>query len=194
MSKKTERTFVNEYNSLLSLPPIMPPFISPFPVDLPNGGVVNLATIEACINSNCDIASLSAVINWSASFFPPSGVSTSTILNNPGYANVTFEFLRNGVVIYRVNQTIGQVGFPINQPTVLFTLAVPTYEIASMLFLDTTPLCNNRHLKANTYLLRANNITLVPPAFTAGGAATTAQVGAVTFLVNIKPNLLGSER
>lgn len=194
MSKKCERTFVNEFNSVLSLPPIMPPFTSPFPIDLPNGEVVNLAAIEACVNSHCDIVSLSAVINWSATFFPPSGVSSSTILNNPGYANVTFEFLRNGVIIYRVNQTAGQNGFPINQPTALFTLAVPTFEIASMLFLDTTPLCNNRHQKANTYILRANNIILVPPAFTASGATTTAQVGAVTFLVNIKPNLLRSER
>jgi hypothetical protein len=186
MSKKTECTFVNEYNSLLSLPPIIPPLTSPFPVPLTNGATVDLATIDACVKNDCDIVLLSAVINWSATFIPPSSISTSSILNNPGYANVTFEFLTNGVVIYRVTQTTAQKGFPINQPTVLFTLAIPTYEIASMLFLDTTPLCCNRHPQFNSYTLRATNITLVSPVVSTGGATTTAAVGAVTFVVNIK--------
>jgi hypothetical protein len=186
MSKKTERIFVNEYNSLLSLPPIIPPLTSPFPVPLTNGNTVDLAAIDACVKNDCEVVLLSAVINWSATFFPPASISTTSILNNPGYANVTFEFLTNGNVMYRVTQSVLQKGFPINQPTVLFTSAVPTYEIASMLFLDTTPNCCNRHPQFNCYTLRATNITLVSPIVSTGGAATTAAVGAVTFLVTIK--------
>lgn len=186
MPKKTDRIFVSEYNPLLSLPPIIPPLTSPFPVGLTNGGTVNLATIDACIKKDCEVVLLSAVINWSATFTPPSSVSTSTLLNTPGYANVTFEFLTNGVVVYRVTQTAVQKGFPINQPTVLFTLAVPTNEIASMLFLDTTPNCCNQHQKFNIYTLRANNIALIPPIISTGGATTTAAVGAVTFVLNVK--------
>lgn len=186
MSRKIDRTFVSEFNPLLPLPPIIPPLTSPFPVPLTNGATVHLATIDACVKNDCDVVLLSAVINWSATFTPPSSVSTSSILNTPGYANVTFEFLTNGVVVYRVTQTAVQKGFPINQPTVLFTLAVPTYEIASMLFLDTTPICCNRHQKFNTYTLRANNIALVSPTISTGGATTTAAVGAVTFVLNIK--------
>lgn len=185
MSKKTEHIFVNEYNPILALPPIIPPLTSPFPIALTNGGTIDLATINACVKNECDAVLLSAVINWSATFIPPSSVSTSSILNTPGYANVTFEFLTNGVVIYRVTQTAAQMGFPINQPTVLFTLAVPTYEIASMLFLDTTSFCCKQQ-KMNNYTLRATNITLVSPAVATGGASTTANVGAVTFVVNLK--------
>jgi hypothetical protein len=186
MSRKTERIFVNEFNSLLPPPPIIPPLTSPFPIPLANGDTVDLAAIEACIKNECEVVLLSAVINWSATFIPPASVSTTSILNNPGYANVTFEFLRNGIVIYRVTQTAIQNGFPINQPTVLFTLAVPTYEIASMLFLDTASICCNRHPNISCYTVRANNITLVSPIVATGGAVTTAAVGAVTFVVTVK--------
>lgn len=186
MSKKIERIFVRESNPLLPLPPIIPPLTSPFPIPLANGGVVNLATLDVCIKNDCEVVLLEAVINWSATFIPPASVSASSLLNIPGYANVTFEFLANGIVIYRVTQTAVQKGFPINQPTVLFTAAVPTYEIASMLFVDTAPLCHNRHQKFNIYTLRATNITLIAPEFSTGGAAAAAAVGAVTFVLQIK--------
>jgi len=186
MSKKKERTFVSEHNALLPLPPIVSPLTSPFPIQLVNGGTVNLATIDACLRCHCDIVSLSAVINWSATFSPPSSVSTSSLLNTPGYADVTFEFLRNGIVIYRVTQTSVQKGMPLNQPAVLFTLAIPTYEIASMLFLDLTPIRYSGHPEPNVYTLRATNISLIPPQISiVGGATTTAEVGAVTFILNL---------
>jgi hypothetical protein len=186
MAKRTERILVCEFNQLLPLPPILPPLTSPFPIGLTNGGVLNLATLEACIKNDCEVVLLSAVINWSATFTPPSSVSSSSLLNTPGHANVTFEFLTNGVVVYRVTQTAVQNGFPLNQPTVLFSSAATTYEIASMLFLDTTPICCNRHQKLTIFTLRASNITLIPPQFSTSGATTTAAVGAVTFVLNIK--------
>jgi len=186
MSKKNKRIFVSEQNALLALPPIIPPLTSPFPISLVNGGTVNLATINACLRCDCDIVLLSAVINWSATFIPPSSISTASILNTPGSANVTFEFLRNGIVIYRVTQTAVQKGIPLNQPTTLFTLAIPTYEIASMLFLDCMPIHCSRHHEPNIYTLRATNIALVFPQISIiGGATTTAAVGAVTFVLNV---------
>ena len=186
MHEKNERTFISEHNALLALPPIIPPLTSPFPIPLVNGGTVNLATVDACLRCDCEIVSLSAVINWSATFIPPSSISTTSILNTPGYANVTFEFLRNGIPIYRVTQTSVQKGIPLNQPAALFTLAIPTYEIASMLFIDRMPIRYRRHHGPNIYTLRATNIALVSPQISIiGGATVTAAVGAVTFVVRL---------
>jgi len=186
MSKKDERTFVSQYNALLPLPPMIPPLTSPFPIPLVNGGTVNLATIETCVRWDCEMVSLSAVINWSATFIPPSSISAASILNTPGYANVTFEFIRNGMVIYRVTQTAAQKGIPLNQPTTLFTLAIPTYEIASMLFLDRMPIRCGRHQEPIIYTLRATNIVLISPQISSiGGATATAAVGGVTLVVRV---------
>lgn len=187
MSRTHQRIFVSEQNGLLSLPPITPPLTSPFPIQLTNGGTVNLAIInlsntDNCIKHNNNGVLLSAVINWSATFTPPPSISTSSILTTAGYANVTFEFLTNGSVVYRVTQTAVQKGIPLNQPTVLFTTAVPTYEIASMLFSDPAR-CHRT--EANVYMLRATNILLAAPLIVTGGATTTAAVGAVTFVVSI---------
>lgn len=176
--------FVVQNNGLLSLPPITSPLISPFPIQLINQGTFNLAIIELSNfhkskkHSSCGII-LEAVINWSATFSPPSSISSSSILNNTGYANVTFEFLKNEVVIYRVTQTAAQTGISLNQPTVLFTSPVSTYEIASMLFFD----ANSFHgCCSEIYQLRATNILLSAPKLSTGGATITAAVGAVTFL------------
>jgi len=186
MSKTYRQVFVSEQNGLLSLPPTIPPFTSPFPIQLTNGGTVNLAMINLNqthhgMKQNCDGALLHAVINWSATFTPPPSISASSILNTAGYANVTFEFLKNGAVIYRVTQSATQHAIPLNQPTFLFTTAIPTYEIASMLFFNTDRCpCS----KSAIYILRATNILLVAPQISVGGATTTAAVGAVTFLLS----------
>lgn len=186
MLKKNEHTFVSEYNALLALPPIIPPLTSPFPIPLLNGGTVNLATIETCLRCDCDSVLLQASINWSVTFIPPSSISNASILNTPGYANVTFEFLRNGIVIYRVTQTAVQKGIPLNQPTTLFTLAIPTYEIAAMLFVDLMPIRHAQHHGSTAYTLRATNIILFAPQIASiGGATITAAVGAVTFVLNV---------
>lgn len=186
MYRKTERVFISQQNVLLPLPPTTPPLTSPFPIQLTNGGTTNLATINLsqipdCLRVDCGGVLLSAVINWSATFSPP---ATPSVLNVPGFADITFEFLTNGTVVYRVTQTAMQKGIPLIQPTFLFTVAVSTFEIASMLFLDTTPLCNSCHKLCNVYTLRATNISLVTPQTVTGGATTTAAVGAVTFVLD----------
>jgi hypothetical protein len=186
MSKKRQCIFLSESNAVLPLPPIIPPLTSPFSFELLNATTVNLATIDACVRDDDEVVALSAVINWSATFIPPASISTISILNTPGYADVTFEFLRNGVVIYRVTQTAAQKAIPLNQPTVIFTSAIPTYEIASMLFFDRIPICDSRHRKHSIYTVRATNIALVAPqVLVTGGASTTAEVGAITFVVKI---------
>ena len=186
MSKIHKRIFVYEQNELLPLPPIIPPLTSPFPIQLTNGGtfnlaIINLNNVEHSIKHDSTGILLTAVINWSATFTPPSSISTSSILNTTGYANITFEFLRNQSVVYRVTQTAVQKGAPLNQPTVLFTTTVPTYEIASMLFWDPVRCPPN----ATIYTLRASNVLLVAPQISTGGATTTAAVGATTFVASI---------
>ena len=172
---RLKNIFIAQSGQLLPLPPVTPPLTSPFPVNLPNGGTVNLALLNVRSAGNRSGAFLSATVNWSATFIPP---DTPAVLNVPGFADVTFEILLNNIaVIYRVAQTAVQKGFPLIQPSFLFTIAVPTYEIASLGHFDRSlPVEEHR-----VYTLRATNISLTAPQVAAGTAVTTAQVGAVTF-------------
>jgi len=89
--------------------------------------------------------------------------------------------LVNGFVIYAVTQTAVQKGLPVNS-AVLFSLAVPTFEIASLLHLDMRHIfkaCSSREL---VYTLRATNVSLVAPQVASGVATVSAEVGAVTFV------------
>ena len=171
-----ERIFFSEINPVLPLPPIVAPLASPFPTDLPSGGAVNLALVNVRTDHDRDGVLLSAVVNWSATFTP----AAATTLNAPGFADVTFELLRNGIVIYRVNQTIEQKGFPLVQ-TIQFTTATSSFQIASLLYFDFIPtICRNQF---HVYTLRATNIALTNPQVPAGSTATTtAAAGAVTLV------------
>ena len=172
-----ERVVFSQFNPVLPLPPITPPLTSPFPTNLPGGGTINLALVNVRADHDRDGVLLSATINWSATFTPP---TPAAVLNVPGFADVTFELLRNGIVIYRVDQTAIQKGFPLNQPAFLFTVTVSTFEIASLLHFDfTLPAC---HHEFNVYTLRATNIALTAPQVATGTATTTAAVGAVTLV------------
>ncbi|MDR3589509.1 MAG: hypothetical protein P4N41_07575 [Negativicutes bacterium] len=178
-----ERVVFSQFNPVLLLPPITSPLTSPFPIELPNAGTINLALVNIRSEHDRDGVLLSAVVNWSATFTPP---TPTAVLNVPGFADVTFELLRNGVVIYRVDQTAVQKGVPLVQPTFPFT-TVSTFEIASLLHFDfrlpgfdfTPPLCLQEF---NVYTLRATNIALVPPQVATGTATTTAAVGAATLV------------
>jgi hypothetical protein len=124
---------------------------------------------------------LNAVVNWSATFTP----SSVTTLNVPGYADITFEILRNDIVIYRVGQTATQKGFPLVQPAFQFSRPTSTFEIASLLYFDTTPIfCNEKidFAERNTYTLAATNINLIAPQVSIIPATTSAAVGAVTLV------------
>ncbi|MBP2646213.1 MAG: hypothetical protein H6Q75_1653 [Firmicutes bacterium] len=163
-----------EQNSLLPLTPTIPPLTSPFPIYLSTGETLNLALINVpAVPRGWDVL-LSSVINWSATFTPP---ETATTLTIPGYVDATFELLRNGIILTRLTQTAVQKATPLNTSTD-FTTAVPTYEIASLLHVDTNPvLC-----QTNTYTLRVTNLSLVAPVVTSGTATTTAQIGSIHFV------------
>jgi len=190
---KIKRIIFDESSSVLPPPPTTFPFTSPFDVTLPNGGAVNLAVLNIDAHPQHGVL-LNAVVNWSATFTPP---ATPSVLNLTGFADVTFELLLNGSVIYRVSQSAVQKAIPLSQPTFLFAIASTTYEIASLLHFDTTPADFNIGCKLgsnigcnigcncsgiNTYTLRATNIFLVPPQVSTGIATTSAVVGAVTLV------------
>jgi hypothetical protein len=182
---KIERVFVAEQNAVLPLPPTTPPLSSPFTIPLTGGGTIDpLATIRVNIRRNRNAVLLSAVVNWSATFTPP---TTAAVLTTPGYVDVTFEILRNGIIVYTVTQTAVQKGTPLNQG--LFTQAVPTFEIASLLHFDRpvvaeVPCINFRNGRdwSFVYTLRATNVALVAPLVAGETATVTAAVGAVTFV------------
>lgn len=180
---KIDRVVFDESSAVLPPPPTTFPFTSPFLVTLPNGRAANLAVVSIEARPRHGVL-LNAVVNWSATFTPP---TTASVLNVPGFADVTFELLLNGTVIYRVSQTAIQKAVPLVQPTFLFTNASTTYQIASLLHFDITPVdqhvvCGCSGLNINTYTLRATNIFLSPPQVSAGTATTTALVGAVTLV------------
>ncbi len=162
---KIKHVVGTEKNAVLPLPPIA------FPISLPHGVTVNLASLTFDCH-NLDAAILQAVVNWSATFTPP---STASVLTTPGYADVAFELLLNGDVIYRVIQTATQKGIPIIGN---FITATTTYQIASLLHFAIPVYGHER----NNYTLRATNIVLTAPVLAAGLATTTAAAGAVTLV------------
>ena len=178
--RQLKRVMVSEQNSLLPLPPTTPPFSSPFPIQLTSGGTIDpLAIIRFNIKHRQNSVLLSGVINWSATFTPP---ATPSALNVPGFVDVTFEILRDGIVLYTVTQTAVQKGAPVNQEF-LFTTAVPTFELAALLHLDNRTLssiCDNS--REFIYTLRATNVLLAAPQVDAGVATVTAAVGGVTLV------------
>jgi len=171
---KIKQVYFYQINSVLPLAPTVAPLTSPFPINITTGETINLALINAPVGSGPDGILLNAIVNWSATFSPP---TTSTTINTPGYADATFELLRNGIIITRITQTATQKGIPLNS-SLDFSIPVPTYEIASLMFFDT----NANSCLINTYTLRITNISLVAPQVAAGTATTTAQVGAITLV------------
>ena len=140
-----------------------------FPTSLSNC-TVNLSSITFN-NHDMDGVILQAVINWRATFTPN---DTTYALTTPGFADVTFELLLNGQVVYRVSQTAMQKGIPL---TGNFATATSTDEMTVLLHFD-IPVRGN-----NTYTLQATNIVLTAPVLASGTATTSAAVGAVTFVV-----------
>jgi len=177
---RVRRIIVAEQNAVLSLPPITPPLSSPFPIQLTNGGTLApLAFITVDLRHCNSAVLLSAVVNWSVTFTPP---ETPSVLNVPGFADITFEIGLNGFGIYTVTQTAVQKGTPL-EDSCLFSETVPTFEIASLLHLNTTPL--RSEFNEFTYTLQASNISIVPPKVASGTATASAAVGAVTFAAQV---------
>jgi len=171
---KSAQVYFYELNPVLPLAPTVAPLSSPFPISLSTGETINLALINIPASTKPIGILLTAVVNWSATFTPP---STSTTLSTPGYADATFELLRNGVIINRLTQTVVQKGTPLST-SLDFAIAVPTYELMALSFVDLSLLlCHT-----NTYTLRVTNLALVDPVVASGTATTTAQVGSISLV------------
>jgi len=118
---------------------------------LPVGSTVDLASIALDLTGDWDAVLLQAVVNWQALFSSPTQVSTAV----SGSAEITFELLRDGEVIYRLTQSAVQIAAS-RQPT-----EGETNKIATLLHLDTQPLSG---LSGQvTYTLRATNIVRTRP-------------------------------
>lgn len=161
-----------EQNAVLPLPP------AAFPTSLSSSDIINLASLTFEIHGLEGVI-LNAVVNWSATFTPS---ATATTLVTPGFADVTFEFLRNGQVIYRVSQTVMQKGIPLSGD---FTAATTTLTTTALLHF------NIATHGSHTYTLRANNIVLTAPVLASGTATTSAAVGAVTLIAEGVEDLVG---
>lgn len=166
-----ELTVVREYNST---PAILDT------IDLPNGSTVDLGSIAIDLTGDLDGVLLQAVVNWDANFNAPDRTIRT------GSADITFELLRDGNVIYRVNQTAIE-----KEASVVETFG-DTFKVATLIHLDTEPLTGLTGQVA--YTLRATNIVLVPPVGEEDTGAVSARVGAVTFVVQeVEGTIRGKE-
>lgn len=160
-----ELTIVQEHNARANVP---------FPAALVAGSTVDLASVTLDLSQSSGGVLLQGGVNWSAAFtIPP-----TEFLGEKGFAEVTFQLLRDGEVIYQVTETLRQKDFAPDD--VLQTNT--TYDIASLLHLDTFSLTSAAGL--TTYTLRATDVALFKQdAGTAGSEyPPVAAVGAVTFL------------
>lgn len=159
-----EQTVVCEYNARSSVP---------LPVTLADGSTVNLASLTVDLSNGPASVLLQGVVNWSAAFTIPPSVE----FGENGFAEATFQFLRDGQVIYQVTQTIRQKDFEVSSESQTNT----SFDIASMVYFDAFPLTNPAEVI--TYTLQAADIALFPQtsAFTdAGQPIASAAVGSVT--------------
>lgn len=146
-----------------------------FPVLVPAGGTIDLATIGINLGGDRDGILLMAAINWSLIFTVRSDVDF--LLLRAGSATVTFELLRDGVVINRMTQSVPQaiVSFEANE-----TLFSVTTDSAAMLQFDTTGLTATPGFV--TYTLRATNVSIINPVVSSGTISSQVSVGAVTLI------------
>lgn len=168
---RIEDVVTEEKNERLPLPPAAPPITSPFPLLLANGANYDLATVSLDLNGDRDGVLLFAVVNWSASF--PTSVALV-----PGSVDITFQFLRNGKLIYEIIETALQP--PIAQQNAAVSVPGTTdFQVASLRFLDTAPTQSCPCVL--TYTLRAANIVLTPIREVNGTfLPVAAAIGAIT--------------
>ncbi|NLP42772.1 MAG: hypothetical protein GX348_11455 [Veillonellaceae bacterium] len=147
----------------------------PFSTVLVEGGTVDLATVKLDLSNGFGGVLLQGEVNWSAAFtIPP-----SEELDENGFAEVTFQLVREGEVIYQVTQTLRQKDFGVAAVTQTTT----TYEVASLLYFDNNSLLSQD--KEITYTLRAADIALFTQTGVFSGdevPVVTAAAGAVTLI------------
>jgi hypothetical protein len=144
--KEIERVFACEVNEVVS---------PPFPVSLPPGGTVDLCKLTVPLGRSPSAFLVTAVVNWSVTF-TPIGLAAQDF---PGFAQITFELLRDGGPIQRVIQSAIQLVF---SDDVVTAFTSTTFKIATLRHLDTTSL-NGITNPLATFLVRATNIILNPP-------------------------------
>jgi hypothetical protein len=143
--KEIERVFACEVNEVVS---------PPFTVSLPPGGTVDLCKLTVPLGRSPSAFIVTAVVNWNVTFTPIGLVDQDF----PGFAQITFELLRDGGPIQQVTQSVIQLFF---SPDVLSSTASTTLEIATLRHLDTTSLGGITNPLA-TFIIRATNIILTP--------------------------------
>jgi hypothetical protein len=118
-----------------------------------------------------------ALVDWSVTF---TGLAIPVFIDVPGFAQVTFELLRDGGPIFSVTETANQAAPAILQ---LFVGPTTTFVKTTLLHLDTTSI-GGASTPLSTFTLRATNVILTAPIFDAIAAATvTAAAGATTLVV-----------
>ncbi|MEN6411796.1 MAG: hypothetical protein ABFC84_03395 [Veillonellales bacterium] len=153
----------------------------PFPISLTNNTTAEIGKLTICRPlQQCGCLIVTAVVNWSATFTPPDGVSAT--VSTAGYADIVIELLFNNNVIYRVFQTALQKAIPL--PPALFSSASTTCEIAPLLYSYQMPFCFNSCGYYDMIALHAT-AKLVAPVVSTGTAAASANIGAVTLIAEV---------
>ncbi|HBS58251.1 MAG TPA: hypothetical protein DEA44_03180 [Firmicutes bacterium] len=169
--KDVERVFISQQNTT-----------GTFATSLPVGGTVPLASIAVPVGRDRDAFLVRATMNWNATFTPLLSLLTLTGL---GFAQVTFELLRDGVVIGRVTDTINQPDGSIGAVVATTTVGFDTTTVE---VLDTSSITGAVASGAIAiFELRATNIVAVGPVNVLGTVtvplATVTLAAALTTLV-----------
>lgn len=107
-------------------------FVDESAAPLPEGGIIELATLGINLGDDKDGILLMAAVNWSVTFdFVP--VVDFAIIQ-PHIANITFELLRDSEVIYRITQSATQSIVPLARTGQRVTST--TYELVALLYFD----------------------------------------------------------
>lgn len=140
-SRNIQKTVICEHNSRSSVP---------FSTVLTS--TADLASVTFDLSRSFGGVLLQGIVNWSATFTIPPAVR----LEENGFAEVTFQLLRDGQVIYQVTQTLRQKDFEVSDESQTST----AFETASLLYLDTLPVTSP--VGGITYTVRAADIALFP--------------------------------
>ncbi|MDD4600564.1 hypothetical protein SDC9_13766 [bioreactor metagenome] len=132
------------------------------------GSSIELARVKLDLRREKAGVLLLGTVNWRATF-------PSTAFDTGGWAEVTFELLRDGAVIYRIHQSavqgenIGNLSSPPIQTV---------FRITTLRHFDTASVFGKP--EKVRYALRATNIIMIDPIGDTP-VVVTAHIGAVTF-------------
>lgn len=169
---KIKRAVTYQRRFLEGTPNPLMPFQSRFTKQLRPGTTVEIAHLKVSLRNEKTGIILGGTVNWSTTF--PGSASSSG-----GWAEITFELLRNKTVIYRIHQTAVQSEINIDSGSFP---QITVFKIAGFRHFDTTSIVGKT--ETVRYTLRATNIVTVDPAG-ANSIPTTAKGGAVTLTAQL---------